>query len=82
MDKAVNKDGEKDRLLSSEEHEGDDTPRIRYERLPVGVWFIEWIGVLSRVDPIRKKRLYVYNALLQYYTIHVNHYRTTLNDLH
>ena len=63
MDKAVNKDGEKDRLLSSEEHEGDDTPRIRYERLPVGVWFIEWIGVLSRVDPIRKKRLYVYNAL-------------------
>ena len=60
MEKAVNKDAEKDRLLSSGEEEGDDTPRIHYERLPVGVWFIEWIGVLSRVDPIRKKKLYVY----------------------
>ncbi len=69
MEKAVNKDVEKERLLSSdEEEEGDDTPKIRYERLPVGVWFIEWIGVLSRVDPIRKKKLYVYNIIKYYNT--------------
>ena len=49
---------EKDSLLSSGEEE-DDTPKIHYESLPVGVWFIEWIGVLSRLDAVRKKKLYV-----------------------
>ena len=68
MAKIVNKDAERDRLLSSEEYEGDDTPRIRYERLPVGVWFIEWIGVLSRLDPIRKKKLYVCNITVLHYS--------------
>ena len=49
---------EKNRLLSSGDEE-DDTPKMHYESLPVGVWFIEWIGVLSRLDPVKKKKLYV-----------------------
>lgn len=50
---------EKQRLLSSEDGEVDNTPRVHFQRLPAGVWFIEWVGVLSRVNPIRKKKLYV-----------------------
>ena len=59
MAKIDDKSIEKQRLISSEDEEADSTPRIHFQRLPVGVWFIEWVGVLSRVDPIRKKKLYV-----------------------
>ena len=53
----LDENAEKNRLLSSGEE--DDTPKIHYDSLPVGVWFIEWIGVLSRLDPVKKKKLYV-----------------------
>ena len=54
----LDENAEKSRLLSSGGEE-DDTPKIHYDSLPVGVWFIEWIGVLSRLDPVKKKKLYV-----------------------
>jgi len=65
MERGVDRNVERERLLSSGEEEiVDDTPRIHYKYLPVGVWFIEWIGVLSRVDPVKKKKLYVNDIVL------------------
>jgi len=56
MVEATNKRIERDRLLSSEE---DDTIKIQYHRLPIGIWFVERLGVLSRIDPVVKKKWYV-----------------------
>lgn len=61
----MGKNTERDRLISSEEQEESHAAEIHYEtsykHLPVGVWFIEWMGVLSSIDPVKKKRLYVDN---------------------
>ena len=43
------------RLLGKEMNEDDET--IQYNRLPLGAWLIERVGVLSRLDPIMKKKL-------------------------
>jgi len=49
-----NKRVEKERLLSTEDD--DDTARIQYRRLPIGIWFVERLGVLSQLDPVVKKK--------------------------
>jgi len=46
---------DKKRLLSADE----DDCTVQYNRLPVGAWLIERMGLLSRLDPIKKKKLYV-----------------------
>lgn len=45
---------DKKRLLSTDEGE-DDT--VLYNHLPVGAWLIERVGVLSSLNPIKKKKL-------------------------
>ncbi|XP_065904156.1 glucose-6-phosphate exchanger SLC37A2-like isoform X2 [Dysidea avara] len=56
MTEATNTHIEKDRLLSTEED--DDTIIIQHHRLPIGIWFVERLGALSRLDPVVKKKCY------------------------
>ena len=46
---------DKKRLLSTEEGQ-DDTNTVQYNRLPVGGWLIERGGVLSSLNPIKKRK--------------------------
>ena len=55
MTEATNTHIEKERLLSTEED--DDT--IIIQRIPIGIWFVERLGALSRLDPVVKKKWYV-----------------------
>ena len=51
---------DRQRLLSTEEGQDDtDTvqSRVQYNRLPVGSWVIEWMGALSSLNPIKKRKL-------------------------
>ena len=48
---------DKKRLLSTDDDIREDTNTVSYDRLPVGAWLIERAGILSRVDPIKKKKL-------------------------
>ena len=47
---------DKKRLLSTDENQ-EDTHTVSYNRLPVGTWLIERVGVLSRLNPAKKKKL-------------------------
>ncbi len=54
---------DKKRLLSTDDNQ-DDTNTVSYatvcnsyNRLPVGALMIERVGVLSRLDPVKKKKL-------------------------
>lgn len=54
MTAATNEPEERNLPLSTE---GDgDTARIQYNRLPIGPWFVECLGALSRLDPVVKKK--------------------------
>ena len=47
---------DKKRLLSVEEGQ-DDTNTVLYNRLPLGAWLIERLGVLSCLNPIKRRKL-------------------------
>ena len=47
---------DKKRLLSTDDNQ-DDTNTVSYNRLPVGALMIERVGVLSKLDPVKKKKL-------------------------
>ena len=47
---------DKKRLLSTDDDQ-DDTSAVSYNRLPAGAWLLERMGVLSRFDPVKKKKL-------------------------
>lgn len=47
---------DKKRLLSAEEGQ-DDTNTVLYNRLPVGAWLIERLGVLSSLNPIKRRKV-------------------------
>ncbi|XP_065902896.1 glucose-6-phosphate exchanger SLC37A2-like [Dysidea avara] len=45
---------ERQQLLSKK----GDLPRVQYHRLPAGIWLIERVGLLSRLNPKVKKKYY------------------------
>ena len=47
---------DKKRLLSAEEGQ-DDTYTVLYKRLPVGAWLIERLGMLSCLNPIKRRKM-------------------------
>ena len=47
---------DKKQLLNTDGDQ-DDTSTVLYNRLPVGAWLIERMGVLSRLDPVKRKKL-------------------------
>jgi len=62
MTEATNKLIKTKQSLSTEE----DT-RVQYNRLPIGIWLVERVGVLSRLDSVVKKKWYVivcYNTVM------------------
>jgi len=52
----INKNAEIDRPLIQDMNHSDE---IRYKRLPFGILFMEKMGILSAVNPARRKKLYV-----------------------
>ena len=61
MTEATNEPIENKRSLSTEGD--DDSKRIQYNRLPIGIWFVERVGVLTRSDPVVREK-YVISLLL------------------
>ena len=47
---------DKKRLFNAEEGQ-DETNAVLYNRLPVGAWLIERVGVLSSLNPVKRRKV-------------------------